>query len=100
VNVPSTARFSLIGAAATPPVNGAGGGNVLGVDPMLEPLQWTSPFAGVLPILFGSAAWNAGDPAFVSPPETDQRGLPRVVDVVDIGAYEVQEAVQTPKFTG
>jgi hypothetical protein len=54
----------------------------------------------VVPILFGSAAWNAGDPGFVPPPETDQRGLPRVVDVIDIGAYEVQEAVQTPKFTG
>jgi len=100
VHAPSTARFSLIGAASTPPVDGAGGGNVLGVDPMLEPLQWTSPLVGVVPILFGSAAWNAGDSAFVPPPETDQRGLPRVVDVVDIGAYEVQEAVQTPKFTG
>jgi CSLREA domain-containing protein len=100
VHAPSTARFSLIGAASTPPVDGAGGGNVFGIDPMLEPLQWTSPFVGVVPIPFGSAAWNAGDPAFVPPPETDQRGLPRVVDVIDIGAYEVQEAVQTPKFTG
>ena len=100
VHAPSTARFSLIGAVSTPPIDGAGGGNLLGVDPLLEPLQWTSPFVGVVPILFGSAAWNVGDPTFVPPPETDQRGLPRVVDVIDIGAYEVQEAVQTPKFTG
>ena len=100
LNVPSTARFSLIGAASTPPVDGAGGGNLLGVDPGLQPLEWTSPFVGVVPILFGSAAWNTGDPSFTPPPATDQRGLPRVVDIVDIGAYEVQEAVLLPKFTG
>ena len=100
LNVLSTARFSLIGAAGTTPVDGAGGGNLLGVDPLLQPLQWTSPLVGVMPILFGSAAWNAGDPSFVPPPETDQRGLPRVVDIIDIGAYEVQEELQLPKFTG
>ncbi len=98
MTLPSTARFSLIGAAATPPVNGAGGGNLLGVNPMLQPLKRTSPLLSVVPILLGSAAWNAGDPAFVPPPATDQRGLPRVVDVIDIGAYEVQE-VATPSET-
>jgi len=100
VALPSTARFSLIGAAATPPVNGAGGGNLLGVNPMLQPLKRTSPLLSFVPILFGSAAWNAGDPAFVPPPATDQRGLPRVVDIIDIGAYEVQEQLIFPKFTG
>ena len=76
------------------------GRNLLGVDPGLQPLEWTSPFVGVVPILFGSAAWNTGNPSFTPPPATDQRGLPRVVDIIDIGAYEVQEAVLLPKFTG
>jgi len=106
VDAPTTARFSLIGAASTRPVDGAGGGNVLGVDPMLQPLEWTSSFRGVVPILLGSAAWNAGDPAFVPPPAIDQRGMPRVVDVVDMGAFEIQtvvppsETIVVPAFTG
>ena len=33
-------------------------------------------------------------------PATDQRGLPRVVDIIDIGAYEVQDPFVLPKFTG
>ena len=105
---PSTARFSLIGNAAITPtvseldafVDGPTAGNLLGVDPELQPLEWTSPLVAVRPILFGSPAWNAGDPNFVPPPDTDQRGLPRVIDIVDIGAYEVQEALVLPAFTG
>lgn len=106
--VPSSARFSLIGAAAIMPtvseldafVDGPTAGNIFGVDPELQPLMWISPLVGVRPILFGSSAWNAGDPDFVPPPDTDQRGLPRVVDIVDIGAYEVQEVLVVPSFTG
>ena len=95
------AAFSLFSLIENP--NAAvfpGFGTQFGVDPGLLPLQTVSNTVSVVPISFGSAAWNAGDPTFVPPPETDQRGLPRVVDVIDIGAYEVQEAVQTPKFTG
>jgi hypothetical protein len=36
-----------------------------------------------------SPAVNAGDPAFVAPPATDQRGAARTVGVIDIGAVEV-----------
>ncbi|CAB4579911.1 unannotated protein [freshwater metagenome] len=78
----------------------AGYGTQLGVDPGLLPLQYVSDTVSVVPISVGSAAWNAGWPGFTPPPATDQRGLPRVVDIVDIGAYEVQEAVLLPKFTG
>ena len=90
--------FSLIekpNAAVFP-----GYGSQFGVDPGLLPLERISDTVSVIPISFGSAAWNAGWPGFTPPPATDQRGLPRVVDIIDIGAYEVQEAVLLPKFTG
>ena len=78
----------------------AGYGSLFGVDPGLLPLESVNDTVSVVPITFGSAAWNAGWPGFTPPPATDQRGLPRVVDIIDIGAYEVQEAVLLPKFTG
>jgi hypothetical protein len=90
----------------------AGADNVLGVDPQLGPLV-----DGVLPFDDTSPAYNAGDPAFVPPPSTDQRGLPRVqFGRIDIGAFELQPAeepvvppeepvaaeplVVAPRFTG
>ena len=78
----------------------AGYGTQFGVDPGLLPLESVSDTVSVVPLSLGSAAWNAGWPGFTPPPATDQRGLPRVVDIIDIGAYEVQEAVLLPKFTG
>ena len=78
----------------------AGYGTQFGVDPGLLALESVSNTVSVVPLSLGSAAWNAGWPGFTPPPATDQRGLPRVVDIVDIGAYEVQEAVLLPKFTG
>src|SRR5262249_44570131 len=52
----------------------------------------------------GSPAINAGDPAFVPPPPTDQRGLSRVIaGRLDIGALELQYAISatagTPQST-
>ena len=78
----------------------AGYGSLFGVDPGLLPLESVNDTVSVVPITFGSAAWNAGWPGFTPPPATDQRGLPRVVDIIDIGAYEVQDALLLPKFTG
>jgi len=88
-----------------------GADNVLGVDPQLGPLA-----DGVLPFDDTSPAFNAGDPAFVPPPSTDQRGRPRVqFGRIDIGAFELQPAeepvvpkepiaaeplVVAPRFTG
>ena len=98
VALPATAMFSLIQKPNASLV--AGTGTLTGVDPGLKPLERISDTVSVVPIEMGSAAWNAGNPDFMPPPNTDQRGLPRVVDVIDIGAYEVQKAAQTPKFTG
>ena len=100
VDVAFTSRFSLIQRTSVTPVEGPGGGNLLGVDPQLQPLSRFSPLTAVRPILFGSPAWNVGDPNFVPPPATDQRGAPRVVDIVDMGAFEVQEELVLPRFTG
>lgn len=40
----------------------------------------------------GSPAHNGGDPAVVGAPATDQRGLTRVVQTIDIGSVEIQSA--------
>ncbi len=98
VAAPAFSLFSLIerpNAAVF-----AGYGTQFGVDPGLLPVESVSDTVSVVPLSIGSAAWNAGWPDFTPPPATDQRGLPRVVDIIDIGAYEVQEAVLVPKFTG
>ena len=98
VAAPAFSLFSLIerpNAAVF-----AGYGSLFGVDPGLLPVESVSDTVSVVPLSIGSAAWNAGWPGFTPPPATDQRGLPRVVDIIDIGAYEVQEAVLLPKFTG
>jgi len=98
VALPATATFSLIETPNASLI--AGTGTVTGVDPGLLPLQNVSDTVSVVPIAMGSAAWNAGNPNFMPPPATDQRGLPRVVDIIDIGAYEVQDPFVLPKFTG
>ena len=43
-----------------------------------------------------TSIFGAGDAG--NTPSTDQRGEPRVVEIIDMGAYEVQTLV--PKFTG
>ena len=100
--IPVSARWSFIEkpvAAAVDPSDH----NITGIDPQLQPLLHVSDLVSVVPIPFGSPAWNAGDPAFIPPPAFDQRGLPRIVEIVDIGSYEVQElpAIPTiPTFAG
>lgn len=75
--------------------------NIIGVAAEVEPLTVIDEFTSVIPIPFGSAAWNAGYPGFEAPPATDQAGQPRVIDIIDIGAYEQQTpAPLIPTFTG
>jgi CSLREA domain-containing protein len=61
------------------------------------------PLAPVVPLLFGSAAVDAGDPAVC--PATDQRGIARPLDgdsnsaaACDIGAYELVPALFSDGF--
>ncbi|MEI7624301.1 MAG: choice-of-anchor Q domain-containing protein [Actinomycetes bacterium] len=98
VAIPATAVFSLIQKPNSSLIIGTG--TLTGVDPDLKPLESISPTVSVVPITIGSAAWNAGNPNFLPPPATDQRGMPRVVDIIDIGAYEIQEPFILPRFTG
>jgi hypothetical protein len=72
-----------------------GGGNLFELPANLGPLADNGGPTQTHNLLAGSAALDAGDPAFAGDPATDQRGLPRVSNArIDIGAVEVQ--VQTP----
>ncbi len=69
------------------------GSNLIGVDPMLGPLQDNGGPTLTHALLTGSPAIDRGDPAFVPPPDFDQRGdgYPRVINGrLDMGAFEVQ----------
>ncbi|MBX3068764.1 MAG: right-handed parallel beta-helix repeat-containing protein [Cryobacterium sp.] len=67
----------------------AGTGNLTGINPMLGALANNGgPTLTMLPA-DNSPVIGAGDPAFSGPPTTDQRGQPRVIDGLDIGAVEV-----------
>ena len=72
-------------------------------DPLLGPLQDNGGPTFTHALLAGSPAIDAGDPAFVGPPDYDQRGIgfPRVVNGrIDIGAFEVQTPLNsTPQVT-
>ena len=73
----------------------SGSYNLVGVDPMLGPLQNNGGPTFTRALMTGSPAINAGDPNFTPPPNYDQRGTgyPRVVNGrIDIGAFEVQPA--------
>lgn len=90
----------------------AGGNNITGTDPALEPLLQYSSTVWVRPFTNTSAAYNAGDAAFSPPPTTDQTGRARVAfGRIDVGAFELQEPTEptttttaggqvTPAFTG
>jgi uncharacterized repeat protein (TIGR01451 family) len=82
------ASYSLIETPGTAAVNNITG-NILGTDPQLAPLANNGgPTKTHLPAAT-SPVINTGDPAFVPPPATDQRGLARVFGGrVDMGAVE------------
>ena len=66
------------------------GGNIIGQNPLLGPLQNNGGPTTMMPAAT-SPAINAGDPAFTPPPNTDQRGtgFPRVIGGrIDMGAVE------------
>jgi hypothetical protein len=103
-----TASYSLIGDPATAGglVNGVNGnivgdglGGVLDINTVLDTTLADNGGPTLTHKLVpGSPAINAGNPAFVPPPEFDQRGegFPRVIrGRVDIGAYE-NSAPSTP----
>ena len=90
--------YNFIGDRGTATIVGPQTGDQMGtaaapLEPKLGPLQDNGgPTPTRLP-LPGSPLINAGDPAFQPPPDTDQRGRPRVQNGrIDIGATEAQVA--------
>ena len=64
-------------------------GNLVSHNPSLGMLSNNGGSTLTHALLAGSPAINAGNPLFVTSPESDQRGLTRVVNNrIDIGAYE------------
>jgi hypothetical protein len=84
-----TANYNLVKTPAFATLNGSH--NITGVDPQLGALGMNGgPTPTLLPAP-KSPVIDAGDPAFMPPPELDQRALPRVVDgTIDIGSVERQ----------
>lgn len=81
--------FSLLENAGTANVTDSGG-NVLGQDPQLGPLANNGGPTQTHKPAATSPAVNAGNPAFVPPPSTDQRDMPRVVGTqIDMGSVEL-----------
>ena len=85
--------FSLIESGTSGITDG--GGNIFNTDPLLGPLANNGgPTQTHLP-LEGSPVIDAGDPAFVPPPSTDQAGNPRVAGgAIDMGAVEAAAIAQ------
>ncbi len=79
---------NLIGASgsATGFTNGVLGDQVGVVNPGIAPLANNGGLTQTHALLSSSPAVNAGDPAVFEP--FDQRGVPRVADRADIGAFE------------
>jgi hypothetical protein len=70
---------------------GGGKGDLVGVDPMIGPLQDNGGPTWTHGLLFGSPAIDAGDSTRYYVPTEDQRGVLRPQGVaVDIGAFEYQ----------
>lgn len=83
---------SLIGEADTGGIVVTdNGNNDIGVaDAGLLPLTNNGGPTETHALAATSPAMDAGDAAFAPPPATDQRGLPRVQDVIEKGAWEFQ----------
>jgi hypothetical protein len=93
------ANYSLIENPASITVSGAH--NILGVDPLLGPLADNGGPTLTHAPLPGSPAINAGDPAILDAPPTDQRGLARLQGPrIDMGAVELEQtAAEVPALS-
>ena len=87
--------YNLIQNPSGATLSGATANTITGKSPQLGPLQDNGGPTWTHALGTNSPAFNAGDPAFAPPPDTDQRGAPRVQEGrIDIGAYERLEKDQ------
>lgn len=81
--------FSLVESPGTANITD-NGGNLFNQDPQLGPLTNNGGSTPTHLPADTSPVVNAGNPLFMPPPSTDQRGLPRVVNGrIDMGSVEV-----------
>ncbi|MEM7393035.1 MAG: choice-of-anchor Q domain-containing protein, partial [Verrucomicrobiota bacterium] len=83
-------RYSLIDSTNGWMVTGTATGSLIGVNPLLAPLADNGGPTWTHALNPGSPAIDNGDPGFLPPPFTDQRGIsPRVEGGrIDMGAFE------------
>ena len=88
----SSSANNLIGTGGSGGLtNGVNGNQVGESNPGLGTLVNNGGPTETVALLAGSPAIDKGNNAFVTAGETDQRGLPRIVNgAVDIGAFEYQ----------
>ena len=97
--------YNVIGNTTGTTITGDTSGNLVNgaASPLnLDQLHDNGGTTETMALLYGSVAINAGDPAFVSPPDYDQRGagFPRLVNGrIDIGAYEFGSFETAPPDT-
>lgn len=85
--------YNLISDSASFTVNGELTGNLLDVSAELDPLSDNGGPTRTHALGLSSPAREAGDPSFVAPPDTDQRGWSRVVGPrIDMGSFEAELA--------
>ena len=89
-------RYDLVQITGTAAITNAGG-NLFGLDPLLGPLADNGGLTHTHLPARNSPVVNAGDPSFVPPPATDQRGDPRVMGGrIDIGSVELSAELFLP----
>jgi len=97
--------YNLIGDTTGTVILGITTGNLLDIDPLLGPLQNNGGPTDTHALLPGSPALDAG---ISGGPNTDQRGVPRPIDIPslpnaadgsDIGAYEFNASAPTVTLT-
>jgi len=101
-NVSSVSANNLIGTGSGGLTNGTNG-NLVGVaNPLLGTLANNGGPTQTIALLTGSPAIGAGSSTIpgVTVPTTDQRGVARPSNAVDIGAYQTQSLVVPAVVTG
>jgi hypothetical protein len=79
--------YNLIETAIASQIVGDSTGNILGQDPLLQPLAFYGGITQTQALTNGSPAINAGNNE--NAPPTDQRGYARIIGgTIDIGAFE------------